>query len=183
MNNKNLEGAITSIFEGITAGVDAEADELASHFPDQLIEQVISSIRRNDYEIVEYLFNYKWELALEGLVAKATTNSETKWLLIHARFVEKHFEQQIVLNEGNECCHDKSKTIVKNLIRFYETGQPISFNYEQEYTFHLPETIFTTHSSIINFYQGIKHLFYGKPTKYITCLADIQKQALASKAN
>lgn len=183
MSNDKLESAITSIFDSILAGVDAEADDLASHFPEKLTQQVISSVQKNNYQIVEYLITHKWELALEGLVGRATKNRETKWLLIHARFVERHFEQQIVLNEGNECCHDKSKTIVKNLVKHFETGQPISFNYEQEYTFHLPETIFTTHSSIINFYQGIKELFYGKPTKYITCLAEIQKQVLASKAS
>ena len=183
MGNEKLEGAISSIFEGILSGVNAEAEELASHFPAKLIEQVVSSIQRNDYEIIEYLVNYKWELALEGLIAKATTKSDSQWLLINARFIERHFEQQIVLNEGNVCCHDKSKTIVNSLLRHFETGEPISFNYEQEYTYHLPETIFTTHSSIINFYRGLKDLFYGKPTKYITCLADIQKQVLASKVS
>jgi len=62
---------------------------------------------------------------------------------------------------------------MKALIEFYRTGEKIQWNYKQEYTFHLPKEIFETHEKIITFYEGLKNLFYGNPTKYLEVMKEI----------
>jgi hypothetical protein len=55
------------------------------------------------------------------------------------------------------------------------TENEISWDYSAEYTYHLPKQIFTTHSEIIEFFNGIHHLYYGNPDAYIKAMANSLK--------
>ncbi len=74
------------------------------------------------------------------------------------------------------CCADKTRTIIKRLIDFYENGIRIEFDYTQEYTFHLPKIIFKIHEDIIEFYEGLKFLQNtGNPLKYLNAIKNLNK--------
>lgn len=45
-------------------------------------------------------------------------------------------------------------------------GDKIEFNYNSEYTYHLPKKVFTTHEEIVMFFESLIHLYMGRPGKY-----------------
>ncbi|MDB4726133.1 hypothetical protein OAF54_01760 [bacterium] len=104
-------------------------------------------------------------------------NDDVIFILSHSSFIESNFKNLFEKYEGSSCCADKSRTIVKSLIHHFVTGEPIRFNYDQEYTYHLPKGMFRVHSEIIGFYKALKALHYGKFDKYITELGSIMQQA------
>lgn len=53
------------------------------------------------------------------------------------------------------------------------TGKKITFDYDAEYTYGYPKSVLKTHDEIINFYKGLKSLYYGKPTDYLNSMRDI----------
>jgi len=65
---------------------------------------------------------------------------------------------------------------MRALLRFYVTGEEIRFNYDQDFTYHLPGTVFTTHSNIVAFFVGVYCLYYGRPEAYLKAMADMLQQ-------
>ncbi len=123
--------------------------------------------------IEEFYFGiiYPYDQFVTGLIkTEISSNNDVSFILKNSQFIECHFRYWIEKKEGSACCADKTRTILKQLIEFYKTGVEISFDYNQEYTFHLPKEVFKTHVSIIQFYEGLKFLYYGNPTKYLSCL-------------
>lgn len=123
-----------------------------------------------------FQFMYPHEKFLRGLIQVELSNDpDVKFILMRGQFLEHHFEKWIERIEGHACCADKSRTIMKSLFDFYLNRKPIVFNYEQEYTYHLPSKIFKTEDEIVTFYTGLKHLYYGNPTDYLKAIADLTK--------
>lgn len=125
----------------------------------------------DDYEEFYLSVLYPFENFIDGFVrSKYSDNSHVAFLMANSQFVQCHFEEVLKNKEGFGCSADKSRTIIKRLIKFYSTGVPIEFNYEAKETYHLPKSVFKTHDQIIEFYEGLKSLFYGKSEKYIRAL-------------
>ncbi len=111
---------------------------------------------------------YPHEQFISGLIkSEISNNRDVIHLFKNSNTIEHHFRYWIEKKEGSACCADKTRTILKRLVKFYKTGEKIEFDYTQEYTFHLPKVVFKTHESIINFYEGVKHLQYGNPIAYL----------------
>lgn len=62
---------------------------------------------------------------------------------------------------------------MRALISFHKDGKPIQFNYDQEYTYHLPKRIFTAHDMIVEFATSLHSLFYGNPERYLSALQSV----------
>jgi len=111
------------------------------------------------------------EQFISGLIrSELSQNRDVVFILQNSQFIENNYRYWIERIEGTACCADKSRTILRNLLDFYKLDKRIDFDYTQEYTFHLPKVIFKTHESIIEFYEGVKRLKYGNPTKYLISL-------------
>ena len=127
-------------------------------------------------DINEFYFGliYPFEIFISGLIKSEISNNEdVTFILKNSQFVENNFRYWIERIEGMSCCADKSRAILRRLLDFYKSGNRIDFDYTQEYTFHLPKVIFKTHESIIDFYNGVKSLKYGNPTKYLISLKSL----------
>jgi len=96
-------------------------------------------------------------------------------ILLNHRFYERHFLKLIEKNEGHACSADKSRTIMKTLLIYYKTGNDIVFNFEQEYTFHLPTTYFRDFANIKSFYLALNEFRYANPLLYMTEFLKIKK--------
>jgi len=122
---------------------------------------------------------YPFEKFISGLIkSEISKNEDVIFILKNSQYIENNFRYWIEKIEGMACCADKSRTILRRLLDFYKINERIDFDYTQEYTFHLPKVIFKTHESIIEFYEGVKSLKYGNPTKYLfslKSLIDLQK--------
>ena len=103
-------------------------------------------------------------------------NEEIRFIYMNYTYITNHFDFWFEKIEGSACSHDKTKTVIRKIINFYLYNEIINFDYNQEYTYHLPKKIFKGHDSIVNFYQSIKHLYYGKPNKYMTELLNIKNE-------
>lgn len=120
---------------------------------------------------------YPWRNFIdEYLNANVSSNREVIFIYKNYNLIESHISHLIEKFEGRACSADKSRTIINSIIKFFEKGKEIEFNYNQEYTFHLPKRILNTHEEIIEMYKGIKDLLYGDPDKYLIAFSKIIKK-------
>lgn len=156
-------------------------DGMFDAFKKEEIELYKALIDKMHYKTIEdvedfYLgLIYPFEKFLSGLITtEISANEDVGFIFKRSQFIESHFQSLIQRVEGSACCADKSSTIMSGLLSFYKDGEPIVFNYEQEYTYHLPKVIFKTHESIAGFYEGLRGLYYGNPERYLTELLKIR---------
>jgi len=165
----SIEKVITSIIGDIGA-------KNASIYNKVIEEHGISYENINSPEDFYYNIIYPLSKFIDGVIqVELSRDEDLKFILKQSRFIECHFVKLIEKNEGSACSADKSRTIMRGLFNFYKDGIDINFNYDQEYTYHLPKTIFNTHDKIVEFYTGLKYLYYGNPDKYLEALLKIKK--------
>ncbi|HNQ21269.1 MAG TPA: hypothetical protein PKI46_09430 [Bacteroidales bacterium] len=143
----------------------------------ELFKRIVEDIKIKDFENPEEFYIavlYPWKKFIKGFL-KATLNAnyDIEFIYTQYRFIENHFQNVIEKTEGSACCADKSRTIVKAILNYYLTGEKIEFNYEQEYTYHLPKLVFTTHEDIISFYESLKSLHLGNSKLFLIQLLKI----------
>jgi hypothetical protein len=140
----------------------------------ELFKKVIDSSDIKHYSNPDEFFYavlYPWDKFISGfLKSTLKANRDVEFLFKHSQYIDRHFYNLFGKYEGSACSADKSRTIVNRLLKFYATGEKIEFDYEGEYTYHLPKKIFKSHDHIVNFYEGLKSLLYGNPQKYIEAL-------------
>ncbi len=120
-----------------------------------------------------YAVLYPWEKFISGYIKSTMgTNKNVEFIYENSQFIDLHFINLFIKYERS-CSADKSRTIIRKLLDFYLNGNKIEFNYEQEYTFHLPKKIFKEHQDIIDFYEGLVLLKQGNPEKYLISLNKI----------
>ena len=156
---------------GVFAGESREAyQSVSSH---ERVAKAVTSARKGDYEQFYFGLLYPFGQMIDGLLEDVTHSPEARFLLKNSRFVESHFQRLIEEREGATCSADKSRTIMRVLLRFYMTGEEIQFSYDQKFTYHLPKTVFTTHDDIVGYFMSLYSLYYGQPAAYIGILANI----------
>jgi hypothetical protein len=129
----------------------------------------------NDYEDLYYMVIYPFKQFVSGLIkTEISENNDVIFILQNSQYIDRHFAKLFINIEGSACSSDKSRTIVRALIHFFKNGEKINFNYEQEYTYHLPKKIFKDHDSILEHYEGLKQLYYGNPEKYLNSILKLK---------
>lgn len=140
----------------------------------ELFNKIIDDSNIKSFEDPEdffYAVLYPWEKFIGGYIKNTiSTNRNVEFIYENSQFIDSHFKNLFVKYEGSACSADKSRTIVRRLLDFYLNGNKIDFNYDQEYTYHLPEKIFKEHQDIVDFYEGLVSLKYGNPEKYLISL-------------
>jgi hypothetical protein len=140
----------------------------------QTIKEAIELINKKDVDGFYYKILYPFNKFTSGLIeSEISAKKEVIFLLKNSEFIENHFSRLFEQIEGVACSADKARTIQSALLNFYLTGNEIKFNYNQEYTFHLPKRIFTNHKSIIDFFESLELLFIGYFDNYINELKKI----------
>lgn len=139
----------------------------------KLIEQ--NGIKKiDDVDDFYIMMVYPYEKFLKGFIqVEISKNDEVKFLLLHYNFVEYQFQKIIVDTEGSACSADKSRTIMRRIFNWLNKGEKIEFDYNGEYTYHLPKKVFTTHDDIVSFYEAVKNLYYGNYKPYLEALGKI----------
>ncbi|MCC5610986.1 hypothetical protein LC612_30615 [Nostoc sp. CHAB 5834] len=168
---KDVGQGIASLMDALVNSFQSEQLEAA----DALAEQPLIKEAREALE--SHRLDYFWlsfhplNQAIDGLIAQAYPQSrKAQYLARHYAFVSNHFRALIEQYEGSSCCADKTRTIIKAILRSLLTSQPIQFDYQQKYTFHLPERIFKTHEEIFEFFEALLRLQAGKSDLYLQFL-------------
>lgn len=105
-----------------------------------------------------------------------TKSNEMVFFLINSNFIENHFRYWIEKKEGSACSSDKSRAIMKRLYYWIKDEQKIIFDANEEYTYHHPKKVFTTHDEIDSFYLGLHHLHYGNPQQYLSIISELVRK-------
>ena len=166
-------GSIEGTIEGVISALLTSADTKNKEMYQAILEG--SEIKQfNNWEEFYFAVLYPFEGFIEAYIkTNIAEDNNAVFLISKSQFIERHFQKLIIKKEGSACCADKSRTIITRLINYYASGDEIYFNYDAEYTYHLPKKIFTTHSEIIRFYDAVKRLYYGDSDKYIIALAEM----------
>ena len=135
-------------------------------------------IKKRNTEHFYLLFLYQMEIPLQGfLESEMPGNHRAQFLFQNGEFIERHYEKLFERIEGVACCADKSRTIMRGLAKFLLDGKEIVFDYNQEYTYHLPKKIFNNHKSIVDFFESIYALYYGQFDKFIFEISNVIESA------
>lgn len=161
--------SIKAVLCGIFDAAEADAVSLADavrHTP--VAEQALSHVQNFDLDGFYFSLVYPLDQMIEGLLVPEVPSADARWLLRHYGFVENHFCSVIRAREGSPCSADKARFLLSSLLRFFLTGAEIQINYEQQYTYHLPRVVFTTHADTLAFYRALQSLHVGDVTPYLT---------------
>ncbi len=161
---------------GIKNVLSAMSESIGKENAELYLKLIEGSGIKKITDIEEFYFGlmYPHEQFLKGLIqVEISKNREVQFLFLHSQFVERHFNKFIVDIEGSACSADKSRTILRRLLLWFDKGERIDWNYEQEYTYHLPKKVFTTHDEVIEFYNGVQNLYYGNYKLYLDALKKI----------
>jgi hypothetical protein len=116
---------------------------------------------------------------IEGYVAKNYPDSDhlrMSWFLLNSSLIECNFQWIIKSREGHACCADKSRYLARAIFRFFTTGQKIVHNLDQEYTYHIPKTIFLEHDQIMEFLKALHNSWHGDYRFYSTFLKNLDQK-------
>jgi hypothetical protein len=167
--------AITSTLTAMMAGIQQEGiDMYRSAYGDPLVQEAVGFVRERNAERFYLTLQYPFEQLVEAIVeTEMPGNANAKFLMTHSQFVEGHIEQLIKKYEGWSCCADKSRKIMNSLLHFLLNDTPITFDYTQEYTYHLPKKVLNNHDIVVEFFEAVRRLYYGQPESYFKVMAKI----------
>ena len=164
---------ITVVLDGILAGITAaNATAAGAVAENSAVKAAREAARQGDLSRFYFTLQYPLQQLIDGIVSlELPTAPEARFLFTHYDFVEHHITGHICTHEGRSCSSDKSRAVLRGLLRYLTTGMQVSFDYTQQYTFHLPTTVLTTHDAILMFYKALQSLYYGDPEAYLLFLA------------
>ena len=172
--------ALSEILQALLEGSRArqcEAFEELAH--DLTLQRGIECVAEGEPSSFWYAVLSPVHDVVQGLLATQGVNRPELVFIYEAYdFVERHFRQVFQAYEGPACCTDKARTVVRRLVRFYAAGEEVSFAAETV-TYHHPKRVLRTHESAVAFLEGLHHLYYGRPERYLRALEAIALTAPA----
>ena len=183
-NNKpdDIKRAITSLSEAFQRKEAKEFPVLAKeHFSEDDIARATKLVEQHDPEAFSRNFRHADDV-IEGLLMLAGVDDrKSRFVFREYTFLERHVTNVITQYEGLACSVDKSRTIMRSYVNSLFSGTAIVFDFEQEYTFHLPKVVLNEHLLIHNFIDGLYAFFYGSTDKYLASMMEIASSATEEK--
>lgn len=187
----SIEEGLQSIFGAI---LEKARDERNAAFESQannpLVEEARARLKKYDFEMFSYKFQRPLQGFAEGVIESVFgDNHRLVFLFQHSDFVSGHLRELFQSIEGNFACADRTRTVFRAIARHLKDGTPIQFDYSAEYTYQLPQYILKTEAEVMNFFEGLYSLYYGKPSKFlqetlvIHTVAKQRKEAAKADAN
>lgn len=158
------------------------ADEMARFSADPrdksaYVEGLLDLMEKLELEDLDFYLNRPLREVrqdfLKGLLGR---DYGLMFLIENYGFVERNFCSLFAEFEGQGCSADKSRTVSRSLFAHLLQGKPIEFDYGAQYVYHLPKTIFKDQQSIVEFFEALQGLFYGKPAKYLDAISELHRR-------
>lgn len=172
-----LEG-IQDVIQGLMSSIAQENREAFDGVAaNPAIQAALAEVGKGDVRAFYFALLYPMQNMVDGLLEHALPGKfKAQFLFKQGRFVEQHYRNLFNRYEGPACCADKSKTVVRCLLRYLVGGEEIAFDYAAQYTYHLPNRIFTTHAEIVEFFEAVYALHCGQGNLYVALLQRIDRQ-------
>lgn len=179
MSDTNLKAALSEVFNQITASGLQDRAELASIIKENpYIASSIDDLHNYRFEKFHEAIVMKSEDILEGIVEHVFgDNYEIAFLIKQYDFLYHHLEKLFTKFEGHACCVDKTRTVLALLLLNKAKGTRIEFDYDGEWTYHLPKKIMTSHEEVIEFFDAMINLYYGRHEKYLALLLELSSRS------
>jgi hypothetical protein len=159
-------------------------ETLARYENEPEVLEAAEALRDLDYKKFDRALIRHHKRVSEALIERELgKNRHLAFLLLNQDFVSRHIRNLITDIEGGACCADKERTITRALIRFYYHDVRIAFDYEGEYTYHLPEIILRDHESVVAYFEALYNLHYGLPKAYVEEMAKIAAIVQTARAS
>ena len=156
------------------------ADNRSEHYKDIILMPEVAQAIRNaasgDVSAFRQVIASPMENIMTALVEAALPeqqNGRAAFLLTHTDFVTSHFRAVYSEFEGNSCCADKAHTAVSALGMYFIQNKPIVFDYEAEYTFHLPVKVLANQVSILEFYEALYNLYFCRTKLFLSVMLNL----------
>jgi hypothetical protein len=186
MSDTNLKPELSAVFEQISAifeqirvsGVQDRAEMASIIMENPYIVSSIDDLRNNRFEKFHKAIVMKSDDILEGIVEHVFgDNYEIAFLIKQYDFLYQHLEKLFTKFEGHASCVDKTRTVLAYLLLNKAKGTRIEFDYDGEWTYHLPKKILTSHEEVIKFFDAMINLYYGSHEKYLALLLEVSGQS------
>ena len=130
----------------------------------------------SDPDELQTMIIHPFERAVELVIQnKMGKSKEVASLYLDYAFLEDNISQICSELYGSGCSVDRGRLIVKSYIKWKETGIMPKFDWEQEYTFHYPES--GTMEEWMNLVAGVERLKYGYYSEYLKALLIIKSKS------
>ena len=135
------------------------------------VQKAREQLDKGDFRGFYFALLYPLSNMVDGLLTmQFPHNSKAQFLFRNSSFVENHLKKLFETYEGLYACADKARTVMRELLRFFMTGEEICFHYEGTYTYHLPNRVLTSHGEIVRYFNAVERLFYGQYEDYLTVM-------------
>lgn len=122
------------------------------------------------------------QLAAGVLASEVGQNFNLHFLFLEAKYVGNHVRGIIERFEGGSCVADKTRNVINSLARHLADHTPITFDYDSKFSYGYPTQVLTNQVEILNFFDAIQSLHYGRPEKYLAVLQSIAQNSSNSLA-
>lgn len=163
---------IHAVLEGLLArGVRENAALLASVADAPAVQAATKALHNGDPEAFQFALGRPLESLIDGLLQHEFPGAHrVHFLCKHADFIERHVRWLVARHEGAACSADKSRTILRALFHALVSNKDIEWDYTQQYTYHLPKRVLTTHDAVMSLFDGLHALYFGNPAPYLDAL-------------
>lgn len=160
---------IKGVLEGLSARITEDNKTIFESVAEtDGVKKAVQAIKDFDVEKFYFALPYSLDNMLSGLVEACLPElPKAHFLLTNSKFVSRHIRRNIERHEGSACCADKTRTIMGALLKFLVTKQEIVFDYDQRFTYHLPDKLFKSHAEIVLFFEALYQLYYGNSDAYL----------------
>jgi len=176
-DSATLEREIEQVLKGMldsVSEVEIAAYGTVASLP--VMARAAAMAQAGESEQFHFALVYPLRRFIDGLLGAHIPDShQARFILGNRDFVRRHIGEVISRVEGFECRGDKTRTVINALMRHYLTGQRIRYDWAEEYTFHLPHTVFTTHEETVEFLEALEALHAGMPMQYFKVMATIMQ--------
>lgn len=159
-----LQEVLHLICQRVDSDSQRALDRLPADDPFSIqVNRAIEAIRHHNLDTFYQVWEYPHQKMTRAILQKVLPGHySARFLLGEYKYVEANFRAVIQNREGMMCCADKSRTILSRLLRYFVSGEEITFNMEDPYTFSYPTKVFTTHDSIVSFFEKLQSIHHGR---------------------
>lgn len=175
------EKEIATVLTGMLGAFEAENVSAYQEFAQTpAAQEAVQAIRKGDFDRFYFSLQYPVSQIIDGLLASEFPEEahDVRFLFKHSQFVASHIQRLVEKHEGAGCCADKTRSVMRAILRHLTTGEEIAFDLTQEYTFHLPKRVFTEHAVTLKFFKSLQNLYGGNPEPYMQALLAVHTSVL-----
>lgn len=188
MDNLN-EKALKEVLSSLYSEFENDAIKMSS-LSEDLIDNLLSNYdSKRDFghlckqlDFSQYGISLFLSKAILGKHEVVNLTKEKKRLFVsfikNYKMIELNLDNLFTKYETMCCSHDKTRTVLSHYFNYLLFDKEIHFDYNQEYTFHLPKKVLKTHDEVVGYISTLNSLSLGRIDEYVSLINGFDKKYL-----